>query len=66
VGAASACIPLFFKRGGRDLPGQSRLPFGELRLKKPLPQSKDNQNKIKKFLLRFDRPFSLAGGWAES
>ena len=25
VGAAFACIPLFFKRGSRDLPGQSRL-----------------------------------------
>jgi hypothetical protein len=25
VGAAFACIPLLFKRGSRDLPGQSRL-----------------------------------------
>ena len=37
VGAAFACIPLLFKRGSRDLPGQSRLNHRQAQIRQTAP-----------------------------
>jgi hypothetical protein len=53
VGAAFACIPLLFKRGSRDLPGQSRL--------KTAPTINNNKISFSIELAAFQ-----AGGWADT
>ena len=57
VGAAFACTPLFFKRGSRALPGQSRLNHRQAQMRQTAPTIKNNRFKTTKFLFRSDWPF---------